>query len=170
MDLELRHLRCLVAIVGSGTFTDAAIEPGVSQAAVSRKPRCFGTSERFSMSQQPVTWRLKRPAKCRLGSLAKIRRHGARSLPPGTAVFRARSRSVRECNDGLQLLDCEPPREHLVRTYVQRGHVRRDRATSRTACRSMRRATAPLPARRTPVAWTRTTSAACREPIRRWWK
>jgi DNA-binding transcriptional LysR family regulator len=36
MDLELRHLRCLVAIVDSGTFTDAAIELGVSQAAVSR--------------------------------------------------------------------------------------------------------------------------------------
>jgi DNA-binding transcriptional LysR family regulator len=36
MDLELRHLRCLVAIVDSGTFTDAAIELGMSQAAVSR--------------------------------------------------------------------------------------------------------------------------------------
>ena len=36
MDLELRHLRCLVAIVDTGTFTDAAIELGVSQAAVSR--------------------------------------------------------------------------------------------------------------------------------------
>ncbi len=36
MDLELRQLRCLVAIVDSGTFTDAAIELGVSQAAVSR--------------------------------------------------------------------------------------------------------------------------------------
>jgi DNA-binding transcriptional LysR family regulator len=36
MDLELRHLRCLVAIVDSGTFTDAAIELGTSQAAVSR--------------------------------------------------------------------------------------------------------------------------------------
>jgi DNA-binding transcriptional LysR family regulator len=32
----LRHLRCLVAIVDSGTFTDAAIELGISQAAVSR--------------------------------------------------------------------------------------------------------------------------------------
>ncbi len=39
MDLELRHLRCLVAIVDSGTFTDAAIELGVSQAAVSRNLR-----------------------------------------------------------------------------------------------------------------------------------
>ena len=36
MDLEQRHLRCLVAIVDSGSFTDAAIELGISQAAVSR--------------------------------------------------------------------------------------------------------------------------------------
>jgi DNA-binding transcriptional LysR family regulator len=36
MDLELRHLRCLIAIVDAGTFTDAAIELGMSQAAVSR--------------------------------------------------------------------------------------------------------------------------------------
>jgi DNA-binding transcriptional LysR family regulator len=36
MDLELRHLRCLVAIVDSGTFTDAAVDLGISQAAVSR--------------------------------------------------------------------------------------------------------------------------------------
>jgi DNA-binding transcriptional LysR family regulator len=36
MDLELRHLRCLVAITDTGSFTDAALELGVSQAAVSR--------------------------------------------------------------------------------------------------------------------------------------
>jgi DNA-binding transcriptional LysR family regulator len=36
MDVELRHLRCLVAIVDTGSFTDAGIELGVSQAAVSR--------------------------------------------------------------------------------------------------------------------------------------
>ncbi|MGW3506566.1 LysR family transcriptional regulator [Streptomyces sp. NPDC000994] len=36
MDVELRQLRCLVAIVDEGTFTDAAITLGVSQAAVSR--------------------------------------------------------------------------------------------------------------------------------------
>ena len=36
MDLELRHLRCLVAIVDTGSFTDAAIKLGLSQAAVSR--------------------------------------------------------------------------------------------------------------------------------------
>src|SRR5881392_2883055 len=34
--LELRHLRCLLAIVDTGTFTDAAIQLGVSQASVSR--------------------------------------------------------------------------------------------------------------------------------------
>jgi len=36
MDMELRHLRCLVAIVDNGSFTDAAAELGLSQAAVSR--------------------------------------------------------------------------------------------------------------------------------------
>jgi DNA-binding transcriptional LysR family regulator len=36
MTVELRHLRCLVAIVDAGTFTDAAGQLGLSQAAVSR--------------------------------------------------------------------------------------------------------------------------------------
>lgn len=36
MELELRHLRCLVSIVDTGSFSDAALELGVSQAAVSR--------------------------------------------------------------------------------------------------------------------------------------
>jgi DNA-binding transcriptional LysR family regulator len=36
MDLELRHLRALVAVIDAGTFTDAAANLGVSQAAVSR--------------------------------------------------------------------------------------------------------------------------------------
>lgn len=35
-EVELRQLRCLVAIVDEGTFTDAAIALGVSQAVVSR--------------------------------------------------------------------------------------------------------------------------------------
>lgn len=36
MDLELRHLRSLVAVVDAGSFTDAAIELSISQAVVSR--------------------------------------------------------------------------------------------------------------------------------------
>jgi DNA-binding transcriptional LysR family regulator len=36
MDVELRHLRCLIAIVESGGFTDAALELDISQPAVSR--------------------------------------------------------------------------------------------------------------------------------------
>lgn len=36
MSVELRELRCLVAIVDRGTFTDAAVELRMSQAAVSR--------------------------------------------------------------------------------------------------------------------------------------
>ncbi|MEU2347874.1 LysR family transcriptional regulator [Modestobacter sp. NPDC049651] len=36
MAVELRQLRCLVAIADAGTLTDAAVELGISQAAVSR--------------------------------------------------------------------------------------------------------------------------------------
>ncbi|MFJ4171028.1 LysR family transcriptional regulator [Paenarthrobacter sp. NPDC089714] len=36
MDVDLRQLRCLLAVVDEGTFTDAAIELRISQAAVSR--------------------------------------------------------------------------------------------------------------------------------------
>lgn len=36
MDVELRHLRSFVSVVDTGTFTDAGIELGISQAAVSR--------------------------------------------------------------------------------------------------------------------------------------
>jgi DNA-binding transcriptional LysR family regulator len=36
MDVDLRHLRALVAVVDAGTFTEAAAHLGVSQAAVSR--------------------------------------------------------------------------------------------------------------------------------------
>ncbi|MFW6720914.1 LysR family transcriptional regulator [Streptomyces sp. MAR4 CNY-716] len=61
MDLELRHLRCLVAIVDTGSFTDAAIDLGVSQAAVSRTllalERILGVRllHRTSRSVSPTT-------------------------------------------------------------------------------------------------------------------
>jgi DNA-binding transcriptional LysR family regulator len=41
MDVELRQLRCLIAIIDEGSFTDAAIALGVSQAAVSRTLASF---------------------------------------------------------------------------------------------------------------------------------
>src|SRR5262249_59604885 len=36
MSLDLRHLRCVVAMAEAGSFTDAAIDLGISQAAASR--------------------------------------------------------------------------------------------------------------------------------------
>src|SRR5215831_21408925 len=36
MNVQLRHLRALIAVADEGTFTDAAIALGISQAAVSR--------------------------------------------------------------------------------------------------------------------------------------
>ena len=36
MEVELRHLRCLVAVADAGSFTDAALSLRVSQPAVSR--------------------------------------------------------------------------------------------------------------------------------------
>lgn len=36
MDFELRHLRSLIGVVDAGSFTDAGIQLGISQAAVSR--------------------------------------------------------------------------------------------------------------------------------------
>ncbi|MEU8242665.1 LysR family transcriptional regulator [Actinoplanes missouriensis] len=44
MDVQLRHLRALVAVVDTGTFTDAAAELGTSQAAVSRSVAALETA------------------------------------------------------------------------------------------------------------------------------
>lgn len=59
--LELKHLRCLLAIVDTGSFTDAAVQLGVSQAAVSRTlaalERLLGVRllHRTSRSVSPTT-------------------------------------------------------------------------------------------------------------------
>jgi DNA-binding transcriptional LysR family regulator len=59
--LELKQLRCLVAIVDTGSFTDAGIELGLSQAAVSRTvlalERTLGVRllHRTSRSVSPTT-------------------------------------------------------------------------------------------------------------------
>jgi DNA-binding transcriptional LysR family regulator len=59
--LELKQLRCLVAIVDTGSFTDAGIELGLSQAAVSRTvlalERALGVRllHRTSRSVSPTT-------------------------------------------------------------------------------------------------------------------
>jgi DNA-binding transcriptional LysR family regulator len=44
MDLDTRHLRALVAVVDEGTFTDAAIALGTSQASVSRSVQRLETA------------------------------------------------------------------------------------------------------------------------------
>ncbi|WP_304523811.1 LysR family transcriptional regulator [Actinoplanes sp. DH11] len=44
MDVQLRHLRALVAVVDTGTFTDAATELRTSQAAVSRAVAALETT------------------------------------------------------------------------------------------------------------------------------
>lgn len=59
--LEFKHLRCLVAVVDHGGFTDAALELGISQAAVSRSvlalERLLGVRllHRTSRSVEPTT-------------------------------------------------------------------------------------------------------------------
>lgn len=70
--MELRHLRCLVAIVDTGSFTDAALELGVSQAAVSRTllalEKVLGVRllHRTSRSVEPTTAGVQVLARARL--------------------------------------------------------------------------------------------------------
>jgi DNA-binding transcriptional LysR family regulator len=72
MDLKLRQLRCLVAIVDTGSFTDATVELGVSQAAVSRTSlsleRVLGVRllHRTSRSLAPTTAGVQVLARARL--------------------------------------------------------------------------------------------------------
>ncbi|MFJ9821300.1 LysR family transcriptional regulator [Streptomyces sp. NPDC101151] len=79
-DIDLRQLRCLVAIVDEGTFTDAAIALGVSQAAVSRTlaslERALGVRllRRTSRAVTPTATGLRVVAQARrvLGDVAEL--------------------------------------------------------------------------------------------------
>ncbi|MFF8813883.1 LysR family transcriptional regulator [Streptomyces pactum] len=70
--LEFKHLRCLVAIVDHGSFTDAALELGISQAAVSRNlltlERLLGVRllHRTSRTVEPTTAGVHALARARL--------------------------------------------------------------------------------------------------------
>jgi DNA-binding transcriptional LysR family regulator len=85
MDVELRQLRCLVAIIDEGSFTDAAIALGVSQAAVSRTlaslERTLGTRllRRTSREVTPTAAGLRAAAQARrvLGEVADLVREAA---------------------------------------------------------------------------------------------
>ncbi|MER7812474.1 LysR family transcriptional regulator [Streptomyces sp900116325] len=85
MDVELRQLRCLVAIVDEGSFTDAALALGVSQAAVSRTlaslERALGVRllRRTSREVMPTATGLRVVAQARrvLGEVADLVREAA---------------------------------------------------------------------------------------------
>ncbi|MFG2806586.1 LysR family transcriptional regulator [Streptomyces massasporeus] len=91
-DVEFRQLRCLVAIVDEGTFTDAAHALGVSQAAVSRTlaslERALGVRllRRTSREVTPTTTGLRVVAQARrvLGEVDDL----VREATSGHAVLR----------------------------------------------------------------------------------
>jgi len=87
MDVELRHLRSLVAVVETGSFTDAGIALGISQAAVSRNvaalERALGVRllHRTTRSVEPTTAgeRAIRKARRALSIVAELQREAAGS-------------------------------------------------------------------------------------------
>jgi DNA-binding transcriptional LysR family regulator len=87
MSPELRQLRCLVAIVDAGTFTDAAIELGVSQAAVSRA---------LASLEADLGVRLLRRTTRELGLTAA----GSRVLPHARRALAEADEVVREATSG----------------------------------------------------------------------
>ena len=85
MELELRHLRCLVGVVDAGTFTDAAIDLGLSQTAVSRNVAALELAlgvrllHRTTRSVEPTDAgiRVLRQARRTLSAVADLRREAA---------------------------------------------------------------------------------------------
>ncbi|MCW4386477.1 LysR family transcriptional regulator [Salinibacterium sp. SYSU T00001] len=90
MEWELRQVRAFVAVVDAGTFTDAAIELGSSQAAVSRAVAALETAlgsrllERSTRSVRltPTGDRVLKSARRMLATAADLEReaHGGRDL------------------------------------------------------------------------------------------
>ncbi|WP_461164428.1 LysR family transcriptional regulator [Arthrobacter sp. R4-81] len=91
MNLELRHLRSLIAVAQAGSFTDAAIELGISQAAVSRNvaalEACLGVRllhrTTRSVELTPAGERAMRPARRALSILADLQQE---ALSGGSTV------------------------------------------------------------------------------------
>ena len=98
MDLELRQLRCLVAIVDTGSLTDAAFELGVSQPAVSRTllslEQVLGVRllHRTSRSLTPTTALAKRRSSG--GVRTTARSHRPSASPPVLELVRISCRSM----------------------------------------------------------------------------
>lgn len=85
MNVELRQLRCLVAVADTGSFTDAAVDLGLSQAAVSRSvaslEAALGT-RLFRRTTREVTLtaaggRVLAPARRALAAAADVAREAA---------------------------------------------------------------------------------------------
>lgn len=96
MEVELRHLRSLVSVIDTGTFTDAGIELGISQTAVSRNIAALESAlgvrllhrTTRSVSPTPAGDRILRHARRALAVLADLRQDaldGASSIRVGYA-------------------------------------------------------------------------------------
>jgi DNA-binding transcriptional LysR family regulator len=91
MNVELKELRCLLAIVESGTFTDAAIELGISQAAVSRN---------LASLERKLGTRLMR----RTTRQVELTPAGHRAVATARRVLDGMDDLVREAHDGETVL------------------------------------------------------------------
>jgi DNA-binding transcriptional LysR family regulator len=89
--VDLKELRCLVAIVEAGTFTDAAIELGISQAAVSRN---------LASLERKLGTRLMR----RTTRQVELTPAGHRAITTARRVLGGMDDLVREARDGDHVL------------------------------------------------------------------
>src|SRR4029079_9778088 len=88
MNIELRQLRCLVAIAEAGSFTDAAIDLGISQAAAARRLGIAqaGASPTLASLESALGVRLLRRTTREVTLTAagsRVLAHARRALAPG---------------------------------------------------------------------------------------